>query len=202
MFFASIIVLAAAFVAVQVHRRTNWTWFLSRSSPALKPGSYVLITGCDSGFGRQTAIRLASQGFLVLAGCLQEENARSLATVSSNIDAFVCDVTIEKDREACMARVERLGKGKLCAVVNNAGISDGYIAEWTDLSVYRRVMDINFFAAVAFTQACLPHLRATKGRVVNLSSAAGFFPNYGMAAYTASKHAIAGTRDVARLVAV
>lgn len=77
--------------------------------------------------------------------------------------------------------------------MSNAGVTGGSFAEWTPLAEYRRVMDVNFFAAVALAKAALPCVRAARGRLVFVSSATavegcGQLPT--LSAYVASKAAL------------
>jgi len=91
-------------------------------------GKYVLITGCDSGFGRQTAIKLDKMGAFVLATCLTKEGEQSLKSVSSDkLKAFQMDVTNSRQIEDVYSQVKKeisLGMFKLhlsiCAHVSKS----------------------------------------------------------------------------------
>ena len=80
---------------------------ISRAKVDLK-GMYVLITGCDSGFGRETAIRLDMMGAYVLATCLTKEGEQSLKSVTSNrLKTFQMDVTNSQQIKEIYEKLER-----------------------------------------------------------------------------------------------
>ena len=86
-------------------------YLVSRLIPRSKvdiKGKYVLITGCDSGFGRETAIRLDKMGVCVLATCLTKEGEQSLKSVtSSKLKTFQMDVTNSRQIKEVYEEVER-----------------------------------------------------------------------------------------------
>ena len=90
--------------------------------------------------------------------------------------------------------IEKLGsKCKLWGLVNNAGIMKRSYAEWLKLSVFRQVMEVNFFGHVAVTKAFLPLLRRCPGsRIVNISSILGLAGTACASPYVASKFALEG----------
>ena len=102
-------VLPAALVTVFVSVLA-WIWLkTSRTAITRGDGKYVLITGCDSGFGREIAIRLDRLGFSVFAACLSREGERSLSTTcSERLTALHLDVTKEEDIENTRKRVTQL----------------------------------------------------------------------------------------------
>lgn len=85
----------------------------------------------------------------------------------------------------------RLGSGNLLAVVNNAGVFDGFYVEFTPIEVFKRVMEVAFFGTVGVSKAFLPMLVESKGRLINITSLAAIFPTPTNAAYSAAKHAVA-----------
>jgi len=86
-------------------------YLVSRLIPRSKvdiKGKYVLITGCDSGFGRETAIRLDKMGVCVLATCLTKEGEQSLKSVtSSKLKTLQMDVTNSRQIKEVYEEVER-----------------------------------------------------------------------------------------------
>ena len=145
----------------------------------------VVITGCDSGFGRMTCEKLSSMGYLVVAGCLQ---ARSVVELESTVALAVqCDITKEADLHLLVTKVEALAKSRgarLWAVVNNAGVANSGNLDLVSSKACRQVMEVNFFALFEVTRSFLPLLKQTKdSRVINVSSGAGLSGFYNMGMY-------------------
>ncbi|CAD7702127.1 unnamed protein product [Ostreobium quekettii] len=153
-------------------------------------GRSVLVTGCDSGFGRLAALSLArSHNATVFAGCLTRSGAEALEKDSGGrIVAFVMDVTAEADVQGALELVtQRLEGRPLHAVVNNAGGSEGWLAEANGMEVYGRMVELNLLGGVRVAKAFLPMLAAGRGRLVWVTSALTMVANGGMSAYTAAK---------------
>ncbi|CAF1154617.1 unnamed protein product [Adineta ricciae] len=169
-------------------------------TPDISPrGKYVLISGCDSGFGHGLAIELDKQGFNVFAGVLTANSKDSLSKIlSTRATTFQLDITREEDIEAAYQLVSNKTK-VLHALVNNAGIGAGGYIDWISLQFIRRMMDVNFFGHVAMTKKFIPLLIAKRdSRVVNICSVAGYLTKPGMAAYSASKYALEAFSDALR----
>jgi len=105
--------------------------------------------------------------------------------------ALGCDVADEGQCARAMAAVIA-HFGGIDVLINNAGISHRSAFADTRMSVFRRVMAVNFFGALACTQAALPSLLERRGLIVAVSSIAGLAPLYGRTGYAASKHAVQG----------
>ncbi len=160
-----------------------------------------MITGAGGGLGRALALRFAAAGARIAA--LDRDPAGLDATRSllesrgAECLALTCDVT---DADACAqsvaAAVARFGS--LDVLVANAGLSHRSAFEVTGPDVIRRVMEVNFFGAVNCTAAALPHLLASRGLVIAVSSVAGFTPLVARTGYSASKHAMHGFFDSLR----
>jgi len=140
-------------------------------------GRTVLVTGASSGIGRTTALVLADLGAHVLAGM------RTPHELGRGITPVELDITNA-------AQVEALRAHELDALVNNAGIATTGPLEFLPLDELRRQLEVNVIAQLAVTQACMPALRRSQGRIVNVSSISGrvALPLYGP--YTASKFAL------------
>jgi len=162
-------------------------------------GKYVLISGCDSGFGHGLALELDQKGFNVFAGVLLSDTISKLKSqLSERATVFQLDITKQEDIDAAYALVESKTK-VLHGLVNNAGIGTGGLIDTTPLELMRRVMDVNFFGHVAMTKKFLPLLIAkTDSRVVNICSVAGYLAASGMSAYCASKYALESFSDCLR----
>ncbi len=169
----------------------------------------ALVTGASTGIGRATALRLAGNGWTVLAGVrdpaaggrlLEELGARG------KVIPLALDVTDADQIAAAAARVEQetggagaSPRGRLDALVNNAGIGLGGPLELVSQEDLRRQFEVNVFAQVAVTQAMLPALRRARGRIVFLSSIGGRVATAFTAPYGASKHAIEALGDALRV---
>ncbi|CAF4433160.1 unnamed protein product, partial [Adineta steineri] len=141
-------------------------------TPDIDPrNKYVLISGCDSGFGHGLAIELDKQGFNVLAGVYSSNSKDSLGQIlSSRATIFQLDITRQEDIDAAYELVSNKTK-VLHALVNNAGIGAGGYIDWISLDFMRRMMDVNFFGHVAMTKKFLPLLIVRRdSRVVNIST--------------------------------
>ncbi|MDA0166759.1 SDR family NAD(P)-dependent oxidoreductase [Solirubrobacter ginsenosidimutans] len=151
-------------------------------------GRTVLVTGASSGIGRTTALHLAQLGANVLAGVRTPEAGEALGPTVTPVRL---DVTRAPD-------VAALAQYRLDGLVNNAGIAVTAPLEFLPVEELRRQLEINVIAQLAVTQACMPALRATQGRIVNVSSIAGrvALPLYGP--YAASKFALEALSDALR----
>lgn len=167
------------------------------SSPATdKPSRAVLVTGCSSGIGKATAIRLARAGHTVYA------TARRIADLAE-AEAAGCrplplDVTSEESMVAAVRAVEE-EQGAVGALINNAGYSQSGAFEAVPLERVRAQFETNVFGLVRLTQLALPGMRRQRsGRVVNLSSMGGKLTFPGGAFYHATKHAVEALSDALR----
>ncbi len=155
----------------------------------------ALVTGTSSGIGLETAVALARYGWDVVATVRDVDRARRLRDAASAaavpLDIRALDVT---DGPAAAALVERVvaEHGRLDALVNNAGSAALGTAETMSLDRIRAAMEVNFFGVVQLTQAALPALRASGGRVVTVSSVGGIVGQPFNDAYCAAKFAVEG----------
>ncbi len=162
----------------------------------------VLITGAAGGIGRAMAKRwFQREGTAVVLldfepGPLAEAE-EELRGMGAEVLAIECDVTSAEGVQAAVDQaVERFGR--LDVVVANAGTVHRSRFSETDLSVYRKVMDVNFFGSLYTAKAALPALKESKGAIVVTSSIAGVAPLYGRTGYAASKHALHGLFESAQ----
>ncbi|CAF1030538.1 unnamed protein product [Adineta ricciae] len=168
--------------------------------PDVSPnGKYVLISGCDTGFGHALAIELDKQGFHVLAGVYNPDNEEHVTQqLSSRATVFCLDITQDDEIEAAYQMVKSK-TSSLHALVNNAGIGKGGLIDWTSVDFMRKIMEVNFFGHVKMTKKFLPLLISRRGsRVVNICSVAGFLAGPGMSAYSTSKFALEAFSDCLR----
>ena len=146
----------------------------------------VLITGCSSGYGLETARHFHSQGWNVVA--TMRTPREGLLPRSERMRVLPLDVT---KPESIAAALE--ASGPIDVLVNNAGIGVVGAFEATPMSHVRKVFETNTFGVMAMTQAVIPQFRARRsGVIVNVTSSVTLAPMPLAAAYTASKTAIEG----------
>ncbi|MCA9554303.1 MAG: SDR family oxidoreductase [Myxococcales bacterium] len=149
----------------------------------------VLITGCSSGYGLETARRFRAEGWTVLATMRTPRSDLDLGDgPADRLRVLALDVTKPASIEACLAEA-----GPIDVLVNNAGVGLLSAFEATPMATVRDVFETNTFGVMALTQAVLPSFRARgSGVVVNVTSSATLAPMPLVAVYTASKTAIEG----------
>uniref|UniRef100_A0A672UGT8 Retinol dehydrogenase 5 n=1 Tax=Strigops habroptila TaxID=2489341 RepID=A0A672UGT8_STRHB len=163
---------------------------------------FVLVTGCDSGFGRLLARRLARRGYRVLAACLTPAGAEALRRgCPGHLRTTLLDVTRpDSVRRATEWVRNEVGDRGLFGLVNNAGVANPIgPTEWMVLEDYRQVMAVNAFGAIDVTLRLLPLLKRARGRVVNTSSVLGRLAANG-GGYCVSKYCIEAFSDSLRWV--
>jgi NAD(P)-dependent dehydrogenase (short-subunit alcohol dehydrogenase family) len=132
----------------------------------------VLVTGSSSGIGRATALELDRRGFIVYAGVRKESDAEDLAANASPLlTPLILDVTKPNQvAEAARQLTSRHREMGIDALVNVAGVADFGPIETLSIDRLRQIFDVNFFGALAITQAVIPLLRVSRGRIVNVGS--------------------------------
>lgn len=157
----------------------------------------TLITGASSGIGLALSWEAAKRGFnLLITGRNQIalENLKREITKSHSdcrvifLSGEISDEVFCKNLiELCLEEFKRLD-----VLINNAGMSMRGLLIDTDLSVLKRLMDVNFWGGVYCTKFALPHLLAAKGSVIGVSSIAGFKGLPARTGYSSSKFALQG----------
>jgi NAD(P)-dependent dehydrogenase (short-subunit alcohol dehydrogenase family) len=144
----------------------------------------VLITGCSSGYGLETARHFLARGWNVVA--TMRTPRPDVLPASKNLRVIALDVTSPASIAAAIEAA-----GPLDVLVNNAGIGLFGAFEATPMATTREVFETNTFGPMAMIQAVLPQFRARKsGTIVNVTSSATLAPMPMVAVYTASKAAI------------
>jgi NAD(P)-dependent dehydrogenase (short-subunit alcohol dehydrogenase family) len=152
----------------------------------------ALVTGASTGIGEASARHLASLGFRVFAGVRNQADADRLA--GDAITPLMLDVT---DGATIDAAARAVG-GELAGLVNNAGIAVSGPVEYVPIEEWRRQLEVNLLGQIAVTQALMPALRASRGRVVNVSSIGGRVALPLAGPYAASKFALEAVSDSLR----
>lgn len=163
----------------------------------------VWLTGASSGIGEALAYELANRGArLILSARRKDELERvkggCRADAQAGIGILPLDLT-----EASTLKISTEAAiqvfGHVDILINNGGISQRSLVRDTTLDVDRRLMEVNFFGAVALTKYLLPHfIERQQGHYVNVSSITGKFGTPYRSGYAASKHALHGFFDAVR----
>ncbi|MEO6570794.1 MAG: SDR family NAD(P)-dependent oxidoreductase [Ilumatobacteraceae bacterium] len=157
--------------------------------------SVVLITGTSSGIGLESSIAAAQAGFDVIATMrdLGKSGVLSAAAERAGVTVEVrqLDVVDPTSVRACVDGVIA-DHGRLDAVINNAGTGHVGTIELESVDDVRSVMEINFFGVVNVVKASVEHLRASRGRLITVSSVGGAVGQPFNEAYCAAKFAVEG----------
>jgi NAD(P)-dependent dehydrogenase (short-subunit alcohol dehydrogenase family) len=149
----------------------------------------IIITGGSSGIGRAAALRFANQGDKVLITGRRAVPLEQTTAEHGNIVGLVADTASAEDARRTVD--EAVGKwGRLDALINNAGA--GAILPLTDVTADRiaDIFSVNVVGPSLLARAALPHLKATRGTIINISSTFGHRPAAGLSHYAASKAAL------------
>ena len=160
------------------------------------PSKAVLITGCSTGIGRATALRLVKAGHTVYATARRVESIADLRAAGAHTLAL--DVTEEASMTAAVEHVTA-EQGAVGVLINNAGYSQSGAMETLSMDDLRRQFETNVFGLVRMCQLVLPGMRRQGwGRIVNISSMGANFTFPGGGAYHASKYAVEAISDALR----
>jgi NAD(P)-dependent dehydrogenase (short-subunit alcohol dehydrogenase family) len=164
----------------------------------------VIVTGCSSGIGLATALRLAGSGYRVVATVRDRSRSEGLRQQAADANAVLeieqLDVTDDESARRCIEAVlDR--HGSLYALINNAGTAHLAVFESEPLDEFRGVVETNLFGVVRMTKLALPHLRASRGRLIAVSSVGGVVGQPFNEAYCAAKFAVEGVYETLAPVA-
>ncbi|HEX7459835.1 MAG TPA: SDR family NAD(P)-dependent oxidoreductase [Acidimicrobiales bacterium] len=155
----------------------------------------ALITGTSSGIGLSSAVAAAGHGFTTVATLRDPTKDGALRAAAEaagvTLDIRQLDVVDEHSIASCIDGVVA-EHGSLDILVNNAGRGFVGTIEQVTMDEMRDIMEVNFFGVVATTKAALPHLRASRGRVVTVTSVGGVVGQPFNEAYCAAKFAVEG----------
>ena len=166
-------------------------------------GKRVVITGASAGIGAALAVELARRGARLALAARSAESLESVAADCrlAGAEAIVVPTDVT-DPEQCKRLVDETVRalGGVDVFVNNAGISMwARFDEITDLTVFERLMKVNYLGAVYCTHHALPHLKRSEGLLVAVSSLTGKTGVPTRSAYGATKHAMQGFFDALRV---
>jgi NAD(P)-dependent dehydrogenase (short-subunit alcohol dehydrogenase family) len=155
----------------------------------------VVVTGSGSGIGRATALCFAKEGANVIVADIDLHAALDTSELIKGIGgkavAFKSDVSDPASVQELVAFTIKTFSG-VHAIVNNAAIQVNKTAEDTSFEEWNRQLAVNLGGVFLCSKYFLPHLRETKGSIVNMSSVNGFFVEPTCAGYCATKAAIIG----------
>lgn len=159
----------------------------------------ILITGASSGIGLASARLFASYGARLALGARSIDKLTALSDeLGGDVLCVRTDVSVEEDcRRLIEQTVARFGG--IDMLINNAGISMRASFKDVDLSVIKRLMDVNFWGTVYCTKFALPWLLKSRGSVVGVISVAGYAGLPGRTGYSTSKFAIRGFLETLRM---
>lgn len=156
----------------------------------------ILITGCSSGIGKSLALEAKQQGYRVFATARKEADIAALKQLG--LETIPLEVTnIDSVKQAVLQLQQQAGH--LDILVNNAGF--GAMGPVLDAGAegLRAQFEVNVFAVMDLTQACLPLLLKSKGLIVNIGSVSGVLTTPFAGVYCASKAALHSLSDALRM---
>jgi len=193
-------------VVLSIYKLLHWFMRLfgfGVIAPKTKPGQQlaVVVTGCDSGFGRDLSLQLIGEGFIVFCCCLRKESIKDYKKYGKLAVPIQVDITRDTDVDKASKAVrDWLAKDEdryLHALVNNAGIGTPGLVDWAPVADFQKMIDVNYIGMVRCCKKFLPIFKqqASQGiyneaRLVNMVSMAGVVTG-GLfsVGYEASKHA-------------
>lgn len=154
----------------------------------------ILITGASKGIGMATALILGRAGHKVYATMRNPGQSPELARIAANeslpITVSAMDVDYDDSVSKAITAISREA-GDIDVLINNAGIEDRGSVEESDISLFKRVMETNYFGVLRCIKAVLPQMRTREnGCIINIASVAGHISTSPLGAYSASKFAV------------
>lgn len=145
----------------------------------------AIISGGSSGIGKATAYQLIANKYKVYEFSRSGKNENGILHVN-------CDVSDEYAVNKAVEYVLRENNNQIDLLINNAGFGISGAIEFTQTEEVKKLFDVNFLGAVRLTKACLPYLRESKGRIINVSSVGAIFGLPFQSFYSATKFALNG----------
>jgi short-subunit dehydrogenase len=160
--------------------------------------STILITGCSSGIGYETAVYLHQNGYQVFATARKEEDVLKLRTLG--LTSFLLDVTKKETITSALDNILKITNGKIDVVFNNAGFGQPGAVEDVTTEILKEQFETNFFGLHEVTYQVLKIMKQQGyGTIIQHSSILGIISLKLRGAYNASKYAIEGLTDTLRL---
>lgn len=158
----------------------------------------ILITGCSTGIGHDTALALARRGHQVIASCRKKSDLEKLCALG--LEAVTMDMADPKSIAQGFTEALVKTKGHIDVLINNAGFGQIGALEDVPYDVLINQFSTNVFGLMELTRLVIPIMREQKqGRIINISSLLGIVSMPFRGAYNASKYAVEGLSDTLRL---
>lgn len=160
-------------------------------------GKIALITGCDSGIGRQICRLFVKEGAICYANVLEIQSVESLCDECKDglgqVIPVQFDITDKVKIAECIKKIKNEQMGKLDILVNNAGWKKDTVIEMMDDNSIHKMVEVNIVGAIHMTQLALRLMKKNDSgaSVVNISSLVGLRGNRGQSVYSATKGAVA-----------
>lgn len=161
----------------------------------------IWITGASSGIGKALSFELSKQGAKLILSSRNKEDLEAVKAQCKHTDSVeIISLDLEKrDEFPDLVKKAIIIFGRIDILVNNGGISQRSLVRETDISVDKRIMDVNYLGTIALTKAILPHFIKNKsGHFVVTTSIVGKIGTPLRSSYAASKHALHGFFDSLR----
>jgi len=163
----------------------------------IKKQKIILITGASSGMGKETALKLIKEGYIVYGAARRIDQMQDLVDAGGH--AFEMDITKDDQIISCVNRIIS-EQGTIDVLINNAGYAIYGAVEDTTIDEARRQFEVNLFGVARLTQLVLPNMRKqNSGKIINISSMGGKMYTPLGAWYHSTKHALEGWSDCLRL---
>ncbi|MFY8328801.1 SDR family oxidoreductase [Pseudoalteromonas sp. ZZD1] len=160
----------------------------------------VWITGASSGIGQELAIQLANLGANIILSARSVDKLEQLKTRLAKGEHRVIALDLAKPEQVLQHVKSAINEiGQVDILINNGGVSQRSLFLENDFSVYRQLMEVNYFGLVALTKAILPSMvEQGSGSIVSISSVAGKVGSKFRTGYSGSKYAVVGFMDCLR----
>lgn len=162
----------------------------------------IWITGASSGLGKALALELGQKDYKLILSSRNKEQLQKVkdhCPNTGNIEILPLDLKHIETMPSLVDRAVQL-YGTIDILINNAGLSQRSLILDTDISVYQKLMDVNYMGTIALTKALLPHFIAKKkGQFVTVTSLMGKFSSPYRSGYCGAKHALHGFFDALRM---
>ncbi|PIR22353.1 MAG: hypothetical protein COV44_08040 [Deltaproteobacteria bacterium CG11_big_fil_rev_8_21_14_0_20_45_16] len=158
----------------------------------------LIISGSSTGIGLEAAKDFCHKNYRVWAGVRSQSDFDQLALIP-DIEPLILDITKAEHLRALEARLQdQSSQISSLNLINNAGIVYSSPWELQDIEELKHQFEVNFFGAIRLTQICLPLIRKTRGRIIDISSISGRFASPFLGPYASSKFALDAFSDSLR----